>query len=456
MIRSLRFRLPRGFAAALVVLGLAGCAHYQPRPLPESPDLAAQLPTVDWDRVAAPVPGLGHIRFDPADGLNRDETVILAITHNPDLVAARARLGLAQAQLFAADLLPDPQLDVGLEKATGGTTNPVLGYSLGLTEDLRALIQRSSAQKAADNHRQQVNLELLWQEWQVAERTRERFIDIRGGERRLSRLKALQRLNRQRYEADQQGLEDGMVDQTTVDADRSALADSEDRLAQLKLTLSRLRAELNQLLGLAPDVAVQLAGGESVALPDDTAIDRAVADIGQRRPDLIALRYGYANQEEQVSLAILSQFPGISVGLTAARDTGNARTLGLDLSLKLPLFDGQRGAIAIQRAKRTVLRSDYQQRLDQATSDSRKIASVARKQQSRLTSLQQQAQRLKAEAESAQNAVAQGLLDQRSADNLKAQWLEWQLRQIRAETDLAQSGTMLATVLGLPLKAKVP
>lgn len=456
MIRSLRCQLPRRLAVTLVVLGLAGCAHYQPRPLPESPDYATGLPTVDWDHVATPVPGLEHVRFDPSDGLGQGETVILAITHNPELVAARARLGLAQAQLFAAGLLPDPQLAVGLETATGGATNPVLGYSLGLTEDLRALIQRSSAQKAADNHRQQVNLALLWQEWQVAERTRERFIDIRGDERRLSRLKALHRLNRKRYERDQQGLESGMVDQTTVNADRRALADSQDRLAQLKLTLSRQRAQLNQLLGLAPNVAIRLAGSRPVALPDPAAIDRAVADIGQRRPDLIALRYGYANQEEKVSQAILAQFPAISIGLTTARDTGNTRTLGLDLSLKLPMFDGQRGTIAIQRAKRSMLRSAYQQRLDQATSDSREIASVARKQQSRLTSLQQRARSLKAEAESAHNAVTQGLLDQRSADDLKAQWLEWQLRQIQAETDLAQSRTMLATVLGLPLQAKAP
>lgn len=447
------FHSALALAAGLILLGLGGCAHYQAKPLPDQPDLAESLPTVNWARVAAPVPGLGKTQFNPADGLDRDETVILAITHNPDLAVARARLGLAQAQLFAAGLLPDPQLDVGLEQATGSSANAVLGYSLGLSENLRALILHQSAQKAAGNHQQQVNLELLWQEWQVAQRSRELFINIRSGEQRASRLRELKQLNQRRYQADQRGLARGMVIQAIVTADRNQLADSNDRLAELQMQQAKRRAELNQLLGLAPTVEIRLVGDDPVALPGKQMMSRAVAEIGQRRPDLVALRYGYENQEQQVSQAILAQFPAISIGLDAVRDTGNTRTLGLNVSLKLPLFDGQRGPIAIQRAKRTVLRSDYQQRLDQATSDSWQIESVALQQQSRLEALRRQAQSMETEVDAAQMAVEHGMLDQRSADDLKSQWIEWQLRIIRAKSDLAQSGTMLATVLGMPLQS---
>lgn len=442
-------------AAGLILSGLGGCAHYQAQPLPDGPDLAESIPTVDWAGVAAPVPGLGKTQFDPADGLDRDETVILAVSHNPDLAAARARLGLAQAQLFAAGLLPDPQLGVGVEQATGDPGNSVLGYSLGLSESLRAIILRQSARKAAENHQQQVNLELLWQEWQVAERTRELFIDIRSGEQRLSRLQALSQLNQRLYQADHEGLENGLVNRAVVATDRRQLADSEDRLAELKIEQARRRAELNQLLGLAPSVSLRLVGNQPVALPDKRAMDQAVTEIGQRRPDLVALRYGYANQEQQVSQAILAQFPALSIGLSAARDTGNARTLGLNVSLNLPLFDGQRGAIAIQRAQRTVLRSDYQQRLDQAVSDSWQIEAVARQQRSRVDALQQRAPDMKAEVAAARAAVAQGILDQRSADDLTSQWIQWQLRIIEAKSNLAQSTTMLATVLGMPPQSLV-
>lgn len=443
-------------ALGAVLLILGGCAHYQPRPLPEGPDLAERLPTVDWDKVAAPVPGLGKTRFDPADGLDREELVILAISHNPGLATQRARLGLAQAQLFAAGLLPDPQLALGVEQATGHSANSVPGYSLGLSEDLRALILHQSVKKAADNHQQQVNLELLWQEWQVAERARELFISLRSVRQRESRLRALRQMTRQRYQAEQGGLRKNMVSQSVVAADRSTLADIDDRLAELMVEQSRQSAELNQLLGLRPGVPVRLVGDARATLPDTQTISQAVNEIGQRRPDLIALRYGYQNQEQQVSQAILAQFPAISVGLDAARDTGNTRTLGLNVSLNLPLFGGQRGPIAVQRAKRIVLRSDYQQRLDQAVSDSLQIESVARQQQARLAALQRRAPELKAEAAAASAAVSKGLLDQRSADDRRAQWIHWQLRMIEAESDLATSATMLATVVGMPLQSLIP
>lgn len=455
MNRCSVIRPGRMLSVVLAFLILGGCAHYQARPLPDSPDLADSVPAVRWDRAAAPVPGLGQTRFDPADGLDREETVLLAISHNPGLVAQRSRLGLAQAQLFAAGLLPDPQLTVGVEQATGHSAESVLGYSLGLSEDLRALILHQSARKAAENHQQQVNLDVLWQEWQVAERARELFISLRSGDQRRSRLLALRHMNEQRYQAAQRGLKKGLVSRSVVATVHTRLADVDDRLAELRIDQLRHSAELNQLLGLRPTVQVRLVGDSPVTLPDTRTISQAVKEIGQRRPDLIALRYGYQNQEQQVSQAIMAQFPAISVGLDVARDTGNTRTLGLNLSLNLPLFDGQRGPIAIQRAKRTVLRSDYQQRLDQAVSDSLKIESVARQQQARLEALQRQAPDMQAQAAAARAAVAKGLLDRRSADDLETQWIQWQLRMIRAESDLATSATMLATVLGLPLQSLI-
>jgi outer membrane protein, heavy metal efflux system len=37
-----------------------------------------------------------------------DDIATIAVLHNPDLKAVRATVGVAQAQAFAAGLLPDP------------------------------------------------------------------------------------------------------------------------------------------------------------------------------------------------------------------------------------------------------------------------------------------------------------------------------------------------------------
>jgi outer membrane protein TolC len=57
-----------------------------------------------------------------------DDIATIAVLHNPDLKAARAKVGVARAQAFAAGLLPDPQLsfDYGFLVGGPGTTNSIM------------------------------------------------------------------------------------------------------------------------------------------------------------------------------------------------------------------------------------------------------------------------------------------------------------------------------------------
>ena len=68
-------------------------------------------------------------------------------------------------------------------------------------------------------------------------------------------------------------------------------------------------------------------------------------------------------------IAVLSQFPNVIVGISRARDVSDVHTLGGSVSLDLPIFDGSRGDIAIQKATRQQLWAEYQARLDQAAAD---------------------------------------------------------------------------------------
>ena len=128
----------------LGVLLLSGCNAYSPLPLPQQATLAPSLADL---RITVPVDG-AHQRhtFDIQNGVDLTEVAILAVLNNPQLRAHRAGLGVAEAQSFAAGLLPDPQLSAGMEKPT--SSNPgeslVNAYTLGLGYDLQALITRQS------------------------------------------------------------------------------------------------------------------------------------------------------------------------------------------------------------------------------------------------------------------------------------------------------------------------
>jgi outer membrane protein TolC len=85
--------------------------------------------------------------------------------------------------------------------------------------------------------------------------------------------------------------------------------------------------------------------------------------MAQRRPDLLALKAGYLAQNAKTRAAILAQFPAITVGFVRARDNSNISSAGFSIGLSLPLFDGNRGNIAIERATRQQLRDEYSARL---------------------------------------------------------------------------------------------
>jgi outer membrane protein TolC len=99
------------------------------------------------------------------------------------------------------------------------------------------------------------------------------------------------------------------------------------------------RHQLNALLGLAPDATVPLA--DQIDLPpfDPAAIRASLASLPDRRPDLLALRMGYGQADEQVRQAILSQFPDLVLGGAVSSDNSRVINGGPNATVGLPIFD---------------------------------------------------------------------------------------------------------------------
>ncbi|MHB8727744.1 MAG: TolC family protein [Sulfuricaulis sp.] len=348
-----------------LLLGLGGCAIYAPRPLAKQADLAAQVP-LRVDASTLSLPALRHHVFNPADGLDMTETAMLAVVNNPDLKVQRRKADVAHAQLFAARLLPDPQLSLSTDRPTDSGPGLTSAYGLGLNFDIAALVTRSARVDAASAGRQQVDLDMLWQEWQVVQQARLLYVQSLTRKRELDLLRQAQRLYADRYARSSNALRQGDLTLDYAGTDLTALLDAQTRVSQMERQLNRTRHDLNALLGLAPDVALNLAPMNEPLPPDAVRDATALKTIQQRRPDLLALQAGYRSQEAGVRRAILAQFPALSVGLTRARDTAGVHTAGFGVTLNLPLFSANRGEIAVQRATRDQMWQEYQSRLDQS------------------------------------------------------------------------------------------
>ncbi|WP_245641645.1 TolC family protein [Paraburkholderia bannensis] len=362
------FRMPfRALPVAALLLG--GCAVYHAKPLPSNDSLLTQdaLGRVQIDPAKMPLPALAAHRFDPSDGFDIDEVAMLAVVNNPDLRLARDDLHIAQAQAFSAGLLPDPQ--VGISSDYPGAAGLSRAFSYGLSMDVMALVTRGANQRSADATVRKTDLGLLWQEWQVVAQARQLYVKTRFQDETLPLLAQQADLAQQRYARIAHAASEHNV---TVDAATAALTAAQDARKQY-VDMQRAREQshhdLNALLGIAPDVDLPLTGDAQVAPIDAATLSAALDALPQRRPDLIALQAGYDAQEQKYRAAILNQFPSLSVGFTRQRDTSEIYTSGFAINLTLPVFNRNRGNIAIEQATRQRLADEYQGRLNTTRAD---------------------------------------------------------------------------------------
>ena len=444
-------RLSQAVSLATLLLVLGGCATYRAQPLAQGPDSAERLRSLRVDSASIPLPHLAAQRIDLDRPLPMGAVAALAVLENPQLRPARDRLGLAQAQAFAAGLLPDPQFSASraLPRHSPGATTTA--YSYGLDFDLGSLLTRPAAKAAAREHLRSVNLDMLWQEWQTASRAQVLYVRLsalQARRRLLLRELALVRRDLRRSRA---AVAQGNLPRADADAQLLRLQSLRQRLQADDRSRVSLAAGLHALLGLAPGVPLRLAGLPEVPSEAPAQARAALAQVAHIRPDLLALRAGYASQEQSLREAVLQQFPSISVGLTRARDTSDVNTVGFGVSFSLPLFNGSRGRIAVARATRRELRDAYQLRLDQTQAEVEQALANLRLLRRQQAALHADLPTLQAAAAAARRALADGSYTQPQAQSQELALLDQRLALLDVQQQQAEQAVSLDLLTGAGL-----
>lgn len=440
------------FRPLLVLTSLtlfAGCTTYQPRPLAEQTPLVKSLDilTTKVNQSLGREAGVHEVNL--ADGLDLTEVAILAVLGNPDLKARRAQLEVAGAQAFAAGLLPDPQLTASLDHPTGNVPDLVNAGGLGLGYDIIPLITRQARINAEQGAKTKVRLELLWQEWQVIQQARSLAVRYQLEQQKLSLLHKMRSLYQDRYQHSKQGLTEGNITLDVNGTDLTALIDSFSQISQLEQQHNQTQHDFTHLLGLKPDAVILLANLPAEPHLDQTTMQLQLRKLPNIRPDLLALKAGYQAQEERVRAAILAQFPSFSIGITRARDTSNIYTSGFSIGLNLPLFSGNRGAIAIERATRQQLFQEYQARLAQTQIDVSRLLELQTLIEAQRGNLQTYLPRLKALVERARKAYRRGDIAALTFLNMESTWVNKHLEQISLQQTQWENRIALQTLLAL-------
>lgn len=430
----------------LLLLGLSGCATYAPAPLPLPQDLLfGTISLTESATQVARVPRQAPINLQAP--LNDLDLGRLALVASPELAAARASAGVAEAQLFAAGLLPDPQLAFSLDQPSG--TGLVNALTLGASIDLAALFTHRQRRDSAQHSAEQARLDLAWIEWLT-------FNQVRTLARRVVSLQAQQDLAEQASVVAAHLLEvtehnlalgDARLDDAVLH--RVGLLDSRSRSLQLRRQLSAARQELNAALGLPSDTLLSLAGavdcGAAIAALDVASVVRAAA---VDRLDIRALQAGYAAQEGAVQLAYRQALPLPQLSLARSRDTGAIWTRGIGIGMTLPLWNRNRGDIAISEATRVQLAAEYRARIQRMQADIHSQIEDLRALQALRDAVAEQLPALQAALQVFQRAVAAGSLSVLTYETLRGELLARQLDLLALQQAQAEGEVALQTAAG--------
>lgn len=394
-------------------------------------------------------PILHPVELKADEGLSPDGAAVLAVLLNPSLRAVRDQRALSDAQILDAGLLPNPNLTYSLDVPTGGNTaGRVNAFGLGLDWNVTSVISRASRVREAKAHGEAVDLDIAWQEWQVAQGAKAAVYQLSSLQRQIGLLGEVRGQVLENLADVRKAVAEGLMTASDLNAVRTAGSNLNERMLALAKQADQQRRKLLRLMGLPSDAPLRLR--QNLQLPSRIALPHtALLDgLEQRRLDLLALRRGYDSQEAAVRAAVLEQFPRITIGPTISRDTDNVRTTGFSLSIELPIFDRRQGKIAIERATRKTLYDEYINRVFEVRSDIEQLKSGIHFLNAQIAAAQSSAADLEKLTESYRRALADG---RTNALVYYAAWndrVDAQTRVVDLEGQLAQAVVALELATG--------
>lgn len=321
-------------ATAIAATAIVGCQH-----MPRA--------DVDASRAAGEAAGLGapveFIVVGPEGGplnepvgtgatLPLNDALRRAVTTDPGLQAALARVRIAMADAEQSRLLPNPVLSVVLRWGAG---KPQIEASL--TQEFVEALQIPRRSSMADNKLRQAAAEVVTVAIDVASEVRERYAAAQASAElvpllrdRLVILERLVTIAKSRLDAGEGTRSDlamllAQVVELRVDIDQGVLAEREERVRLARL-IGEPSSDASWTLDswTAPSAELQ---------SEARWIERAL----QHRPEIQSITWRLRALGDDEALAGLTPWEGANVGADFARD--NASFAGPSVSTPIPIFD---------------------------------------------------------------------------------------------------------------------
>lgn len=298
--------------------------------------------------------------FITVDGLTVERLIELGGSRRADLLAARQRLAIAEGRLQQARLRPNPTLDAeyGSPRFLGGEAESELSVGVSQTFELGG--KRSKRTMVAELELQQVRVEVLSLERQLAAEIRRAYTNALAAARQLDVLEKLIAADEEIVRVTEARLKEGDV----APLDLNLVKVESDRLkVQAIQAKSELETQLLQLKTLTgTDIAESLPLAPQPDRPPrlDLGLNELTEMALNERADLRAARLGEQLGSARINLARANAVPNIEGSVKYSRNKqiidfpaaigGNTikrdNELTFGVSIDIPIFNRNQGEIA--------------------------------------------------------------------------------------------------------------
>jgi cobalt-zinc-cadmium efflux system outer membrane protein len=292
------------------------------------------------------------------------QVVKRSLQNNAELNSFREEKGIRDAGKTRAGLLPNPTFE--LDAATGALTGSSAenSLSLGVSQEFFLAGKREKRVAIAEQELELYRWQLADRERVLAEEVKTAFYDLALAEQRIIYVNRFIALNRQLLDVTNERLAAGDIPELEMNLVKVELARSEASRIDAEKTLYRNQTKLWSLMGV-PNGESPVTSGTFDA---ELSMTRNLIDLKklahEKRPDQKALEVEKNRCESDVSLAQIDGIPNITAGLSIKRDTTatevngvenkeTAYTIGVKLSIPIPLFDNNQAGVQEAKAKRS-------------------------------------------------------------------------------------------------------
>ena len=298
---------------------------------------------------------------------------LAALYFNPDLQAARARLGEAQAAVVTAGERPNPTFDFA-----PGVPSPYL-LTLDLAPPIETAGKRGYRIRSARELDQAARFDLADSAWKVHSGVRRALLGLLLASRSFDLLRSEEQFRAEQVQILQRRFAAGEISKPEVDLARIELSKTHLSISTAEGQLAEARATLAASLGVPMSAleGIDFAWTDMDSPPSAESVSRQdiQRDAVLDRLDVRRSLAQYAAAEAALQLELAKQYPDLQIGPGYTyEERDNFFTLGL--SATLPIFNRNQGPVAEAEARRKEAAAAFLQKQAQVIAESERALAV--------------------------------------------------------------------------------